>query len=321
MVQLTEYAEARHMKLWDFGRVTSGRIRISPKVGEPLGLVNGSEVFSSLFKYEAGDRVAYEIVLSPFGPENYREIAYVTIQVKDEPGALSQAAQFLKSLNIDILNSETVSSIPNVVMIWEMLVDLSFYGDSASLKREFDDAKTARDPALELVDYLDVEDSDLATRYTLGASLDSESVKTKALRKTEKKASIIEENSFKLPQAYASFMGKDSGPIMLIGDPEAWILSIVFLEEDVNLCRLKLDLPDRPGSLHEVMNVLGELSLNVIAGYTNVLVYYEHMTSELVVDLRRCEAQTIDELRGILEDRISSLGQRFSLASISSISF
>jgi hypothetical protein len=118
------------MKLWDFGRMESGRVKISPKVGEPLGLVDGSEVFSSMFKYEYGKKEAFEIVLSPFGPENYREIAYVTIQVRDEPGALAQASRFLKSLNVDILNSETVSSIPKAVMIWEMLVDLSFFGDS-----------------------------------------------------------------------------------------------------------------------------------------------------------------------------------------------
>ena len=167
-----------------------GKIRISQKIGEPLGLVDGSEVFSSMFKYEINGRGSFEIVLSPFGPENYREIAYVTFQVRDEPGALAQAAHFLKSRNVDILNSETVSSIPNVVMIWEMLVDLSFFGDSLALKKEFDDAKTSNDPALSMVDCLCVEASDLATRYTKGAAVENEKIKTKALRKTEKKASI-----------------------------------------------------------------------------------------------------------------------------------
>ena len=309
------------MKLWDFGRMESGRIRISPKVGDPLGLVNGSEVFSSMFKYEIDGKEAYEIVLSPFGPENYREIAYVTIQVRDEPGALAQAAQFIKSLNIDILNSETVSSIPNTVMIWEMLVDLSFYGDSQSLKQAFDDAKARKDASLSLVDCLDVESSDLATRYTMGASLDAGSVKTKALRKTEKKASIIESGSFDLPQAYVNFLGRDAAPIMLIGDPEAWVLSVVFMDEAASLHRLRIDLPDKPGALYEIMKVLGELSLNVIAGYTNVLVYYERMTSELVIDARRSKTRTPDELKSALTDRIASLGSQFSLVDIVPVSF
>ena len=309
------------MKLWDFGRMRSGKILISPKIGEPLGLVNGSEVFSSLFKYETDGKEAYEIVLSPFGPENYRQIAYVTIQVKDEPGALAQAAHFLKSLNIDILNSETVSSIPKAVMIWEMLVDLSFFGDSSSLKSEFDKAKAAKSQALSLVDCLCVEDSDLATRYTRGASLDSDSVKTKALRKTEKKASVIENGAFDLPQAYTNFLGRDSAPVMLIGDPDSWILSVVFLDDDVRLFRMRIDLPDRPGSIHEIMKVLGDESVNVVAGYTNVLVYYERMTCELVTDMGGSRTMTPEDVRTTLEDKISALGPQFSLLDVSAIDY
>ncbi len=293
-----------------------GKIRISPKIGEPLGLVDGSEVFSSMFKYEANGKSSYEIVLSNFGPENYREIAYVTFQVKDAPGALAQAAQFMKTRNIDILNSETVSSIPNVAMIWEMLADLSFFGDSLALKKEFDDAKHAGDANLSMVDCLCVEASDLATRYTRGAAIDTEKIKTKALRKTEKKASMIKDGAFELPQAYLNFLGRDSAPIMLIGEPDTWILSIAFLNDDVVLHKLSVDLPDRPGAIYEVMKALGEESINVLAGYTNVLVYYERMTCDLVVDVRG------SKLRGDMQaakDKIAALGPGFKLKEISSI--
>ena len=301
--------------------MASGKILISQRIGELLGLVDGSEVFSSMFKYEVGGKEACEIVLSPFGPENYREIAYVTIQVRDEPGALAQASQFLKSLNIDILNSETVSSIPNAVMIWEMLVDLSFYGDSASLKAEFDKAKAEKSPSVDMVDCLCVEDSDLATRYTRGASLDSGSVKTKALRKTEKKASIIEGGSFELPQAYLSFLGRDSSPVVLIGDLDSWVLSVVFLDDDVRLFRMKIDLPDRPGSVHEIMKLLGEESVNVVAGYTNVLVYYERMTCELVADFRKSTHHETEDARAAMKERIAALGAQYSLVDFAAVDF
>jgi len=297
------------LKLWDFGRMENGKIRISPKVGEPLGLVDGSEVFSSMFKYESNGKSSYEIVLSNFGPENYREIAYVTFQVKDEPGALAQAAQ--------ILNSETVSSIPSVAMVWEMLADLSFFGDSLSLKREFDDAKRSGDSNLSMVDCMCVEASDLATRYTRGAALDNEKIKTKALRKTEKKASLIKDGAFELPQAYLNFLGKDSAPIMLIGEPDTWILSIAFLSDDVKLHKVCIDIPDRPGAVYEVMKALGEESINVLAGYTNVLVYYEHMTCELVIDVRASDAK--GNLQEALRKRISALGAGFKLTEVASI--
>ncbi len=304
------------MKLWDFGRMESGKIRISEKIGEPLGLVDGSEVFSSMFKYESNGRSSYEIVLSPFGPENYREIAYVTFQVRDEPGALAQAALFLKTRNIDILNSETVSSLPNVAMIWEMLADLSFFGDSLSLKREFDDAKARSDPLLSMVDCLCVEVSDLATRYTRGAAVENDKIKTKALRKTEKKASLIKNGVFELPQAYVNFLGRDSSPIMLIGEPDSWILSIAFLNDDSKLVKLRIDIPDRPGAVHEVMRMLGDEGINVLAGYTNVLVYYERMSCDLVIDIRKAgRADLVEKLK----DKVGQLGPAFKLVSSESV--
>lgn len=307
------------MKLWDFGRMEGGRIRISRKIGEPLGLVDGSEVFSSMFRYEVDGRSNYEIVLSPFGPENYREIAYVTFQVRDEPGALAQAAQFLKVRNIDILNSETVSSIPGVVMVWEMLVDLSFFGDSLALKKEFDDEKSSAAPNLSMVDCMCVEPSDLATRYTKGMATENLRVKTKAMRRTEKKASIIKDSTFEVPKAYLSFLGKDSSPIMLIGEPDTWILSIAFLSDDAKLLRLSVDLPDRPGALFEIMKTIGDESINVLAGYTNVLVYYERMTCDLVVDVRAAVAKSRDDIESLLAPKIAALGPSFKLVEISSI--
>ncbi len=297
----------------------SGKIKISEKVGEPLGIVDGSEVFSSMFKYEIDGKSSYEIVLSNFGPENYREIAYVTFQVRDEPGALAQAANFLKTRNVDILNSETVSSVPNIVMVWEMLVDLSFFGDSLSLKKEFDDAKTGNDPNLTMVDCLSAEASDLATRYTRGAAVENATIKTKALRKTEKKASIIKNGIFELPQAYVNFLGKNSAPIMLIGEPDSWILSIAFLNDDSKLMKLSIDLPDRPGAIHEIMKALGEESINVLAGYTNVLVYYERMSCDLVIDVRAASAKTKGDLSEIIGRRISGLGPTFKMISAESV--
>ena len=307
------------MKLWDFGRMEDGKIKISPKVGEPLGLIDGSEVFSSMFKYEVDGKSSFEIVLSPFGPENYREIAYVTFQVRDEPGALAQAAQFMKARNIDILNSETVSSVPNVMMVWEMLADLSFFGDSLSLKKEFDDAKDAGDPVLSMVDCIGVKASDLATRYTRGATVESAKIKTKALRKTEKKASLIKNGVFELPQAYLNFLGRNSAHIMFIGEPDAWILSIAFLNDDAKLSKLSIDLPDRPGAIHEIMRALGDESINVLAGYTNVLVYYERMTCELVVDMRTAAAKMKGDVKTALKEKISALGPQFTLVEMSPI--
>jgi len=187
------------------------------------------------------------------------------------------------------------------------------------LKKEFDDAKAAGDPSLTMVDCIGVEASDLATRYTRGAAVESAKIKTKALRKTEKKASLIKNGVFEMPQAYLNFLGKSSAPIMLIGEPDSWILSIAFLNDDAKLNKLSIDLPDKPGAIYEIMKALGDESINVLAGYTNVLVYYERMTCELVVDVREASAKTKGDLRDALKRRISGLGPQFTLVEMSSI--
>jgi hypothetical protein len=110
-----------------------------------------------------------------------------------------------------------------------------------------------------------------------------------------------------------NFLGKNSSPMMLVGEPDSWILSIVFLNEDSKLLDLKIDLPDRPGALYEIMRAMGEESINVLAGYTNVLVYFERMTCDLVIDVRSFPLKAKEDLRDYLKKRIADLGPQFSL--------
>ncbi len=44
-------------------------MRIDDDIGQDLGLVNGSQAFSTMFRYDHGTDSSYEIVLSTFGPE------------------------------------------------------------------------------------------------------------------------------------------------------------------------------------------------------------------------------------------------------------
>ena len=93
------------MQIYDFGRLRGNKVRISESLGRPLGLVDGSQVFSTMFRYDHDGKVSHEIVLSTIGPENYREICNVTFYLIDVPGACAQVAKFLGERNIDILNS------------------------------------------------------------------------------------------------------------------------------------------------------------------------------------------------------------------------
>lgn len=302
------------MKLWDFARFAQGKIPVSRKVGDPLGLVDGSEVFSAMFRYESEGRESFEIVLSPFGPENYRELASLTFHIQDVPGALAQCAQFLKSLNIDILNSESISTVPGVAMIWRMLVDLSFFGDRPALSRAFSEKKKANDPSLSSVDDLTVKPCELAERFTKGAVTGLKRVRTQPLRKIEKKASLLRDGAFEVPEAYTAFLGRGEAPVLEIGETETWILSLVFLPDNASLLDLRTKIPDRPGAIYDVTAALAKRGLNVLTGSTTVLIYYKAMACDLVVDCAsagKSPAALIPEL----QQAVGDLGPDFALLS------
>ncbi|MDH4123123.1 MAG: hypothetical protein OEV21_03460, partial [Thermoplasmata archaeon] len=203
------------MKLWDFKMMHNGKIKIGESIADLLGILDDSEVFTTMFKYESNDKGSYEVVVSPFGPENYRELCYITFQIKDIPGSLAQCAKFLRARNIDILNSESIAFMPSISMNWIMLVDLSFYGDRKNLERDFKEAKDADDPLISLIDSMKTEPSNLAERYTKGSAAGNMRVTTRALRKMEKKSTLIKNGTLELPEAYLGFFGKKDAPVML----------------------------------------------------------------------------------------------------------
>lgn len=307
-----EIGDCYRMKLWSFRRMRDGKIAIGEKIAEPLGLLDNSEVFTTMFKYESDGRSSYEVVISPFGPENYREICYATFQIMDQEGALAQCAGFLKKRNIDILNSESVALMPSIVMTWVMLIDLSFYGDRENLEREFEEAKEAQDPSVSLIDSLTTEPSHLAERYAMGSAANNPRVTTRVLRETEKKPAIIENGILKLPETYLSFFGKRDAQTMLIGDTDSWILSISFLPEETKLWRLKFIIPDKPGAVYEISNAMASEKINILAGYTQVLIYYKEMLYEIIADISKCE-QGSENLESFIEQKVSSLGKEFSI--------
>jgi len=303
------------MRLWQFGRLRGSKIKIKEEIGRRLGLVDGSQVFSTMFRYDHNGSSSYEIVLSTFGPENYRQICSATFYMVDKPGACAQVSQFLGEKNIDILNSVSLSVISSVCMVWKMLVDLSYYGEPEALKAEFDQLKRTGSSKLEKVDAIDLEVSHISDRYTKGAAPISSSVRTRAVR-AKKGSSRIVDGEFQIPDDYMrSLSGVEDGqPLMMVGDTESWVLSITFLNQDARLLGIKLIIPDRPGAISDVTGLLASHNINLVAVHTKVLVYYESMELEVVADISKTDADG-EWLRSSLIDWISKQKGRYSLTS------
>lgn len=303
------------MQLYDFGRIQGSRVRIGERIGRLLGLVDGSQAFSAMFRYEQNGNTSYEIVLSTIGPENYREICNVTFYLVDVPGACAQVAKFLGERNIDILNSVSLSMISDVCMVWRMMVDLSYYGDSAALKEEFEGMKRQRSSAISRVDSMVVEASKISDRYTKGVVPAGSMVKAKPVRKEQKGPSVIRDMGFEIPPEFMQAMEGvgDGTPVIMVADQDSWVLSISPLKEGLRMVQMDFVIPDRPGAIFEVARSMADHDINLMSVKTKVLVYYETMSLAVVADVSRYKGGDLEALRSKTEEHLARLKGGFRL--------
>ena len=298
------------MKLWDFSRVKDGKVRIGDKIRRRLGLEDGSQVYSTLFRYEHDGSRGHEMVLSTFGPENYRELCNITFHMIDAPGACAQAAKFLADRNVDILNSVSVSTTCGISMVWKMLVDLSYYGDSTQLVEDFASLRRTSPAALSKVESMEISHSHISDRYAKGMTgpLPSK-IKVKPLRKVARSPSLIEDGNFAIPQDYLEHLEgvKEGSPVMMVGDVDSWVLSISFLPEDCRLAEFSFEIPDKPGAIYNTTDTLAAQGVNLLAVQSRVLVYGQRMVLDVVADLRQ------GDLDQVVKSVLDALGGEFKL--------
>jgi predicted amino acid-binding ACT domain protein len=309
------------MRLWQFGRLRGNKIKIDEELGQALGLVNGSQVFSTMFRYDYNALSSYELVLSTFGPENYRQLCQLTIHMIDRPGACAQASKFLAERNVDILNSVSLSTISGVSMTWKMLADLSYYGEPADLKGEFDALKKSRSSTVDMVDTMDIQISHIADRYNKGAAADSRTVKTKLINRKHKVPTLISNGEFEVPAEFLAELKdvKDGQPLMMVGDMDSYVLSITLMDAKAKLVRASLVIPDKPGAISRVADILGKHSVNIVSLQSEVLVFYESMTLDIIADISKCDLDT-EKLRSSLDDVLALQKGKYFVDDLQTIS-
>ncbi len=298
------------MRLWGFGRLKGSKVRIPAAVGGPLGMVNGSQVFSRMFRYDQGGHRSYEIALSSFGPESYRRLYSITFHMRDEASACAQVSRFLAERDIDILNSDSLSVISSVGMVWRMLADISYFGEADELEEAFRSLKGTS--SLSKVEEMVLCESNICERFNLGAAPSVTGISTKLI-KTDSEPTVIEDGEFRIPTEYLEMLKDvDDGSVaMMVADTDSAVLSLTFLK-DAHLAELSLIIPDRPGAVQKVTEALSELEMNLLAVHTKVLVFYERMSLDLVIDLGEYP-HGIDVLSQKL---CSGLGDGFELAGL-----
>ena len=205
-------------------------------------------------------------------------------------------------------------------MVWKMMVDLSYYGDSASLREEFEGLKRQRNASLSKVDSIEIEASNISDRYTKGVAAPGSAVKVRSIKQYKKVNSVIKNGTFQVPEDYLRAIDNlvEGQPVMMVADQDSWILSITPLDPKSKLAELDFSIPDKPGAIYEITKVLADQNINLLSVSTKVLVYYETMSMNIVADVSAYEGD-LETPRKTTEAHLASLKGKFILARIGAI--
>jgi predicted amino acid-binding ACT domain protein len=295
------------MKGWDFVRVRGSKVHIDEGLTEAIGLVDGGYVYSTLFKYGGDGAKEYELILSAFPQENYRTLTLVTIYMRDVPGATAQAARFLGSRTVNILNSKSLNAISDTTIIWRMLVDLSFAGEADILAETFRSLKESNDPSVSKLHHIDIQPADIGRVFR---SRSSGNQKTELRQGTPV---TMTGNAFDTSLEYSDILNDiDGSTAMIVVDPESWMLSITFLRKGTELVNMRFSIPDCPGSIQQVVDHLAEENVNLISVFSKVKICYQTMTLDITADLGACK-HSVDDMKKELPKALEKMNGIFEL--------
>ncbi len=291
------------MKIWEFAKVNGSSIKVDNWMSDTMGLVDGGCVYSTLFKHPQEGPKDYEIILSVFPQENYRTLTHITMYLDDVPGSSAQAASFLASKEINILNSISLNGISDTVIVWKLMADMNFAGEGDILREEFESLKSRNDPSVSKIRRIDFKPAEIGRLF----KGDNNNGKTEIRRGYP---SSIRNGCFDVSDQYGDVLGgKDGSNVLLTMDADAWILSITFFKEGTRLVKVGMEIPDCPGGITQALRVIADWNVNLISVFSKVKVCYETMYLELVMDIGKsdksfreiCDAlpSVMDGLNGI----------------------
>lgn len=302
------------MKIWEFTKVKDTKIEINRWLSDTMGLMNGGCVYSTLFRYTCKGPKDCEIILSMFPQENYHTLTYITFYMKDVPGSSAQASKFLSDREINILNSVSLNGISDTVIIWKLMADLSFAGEADLLLEDLEKRKAADDPSVSLIDHISITPAEIGRMFRV----DSRFHTKEEVKRAE--PCTFEDGTFDLAPAYENILkNADGRDVMLVADAESWVLSIIFFKPDTHLINLVFEVPDNPGSLQQIFDILAQRNLNLISVFSKVKICYQRMIIELVADVGQSNTSA-NELREFLPNELENLNGIFTLEKLEELS-
>lgn len=289
------------MKIWEFAKVKGSSIKVDDWMSDTMGLVDGGIVYSTLFKHPEEGPKDYEIILSMFPQENYRTLTHITMYLDDVPGSSAQAARFLSSREINILNSISLDGISDTVIIWKLMADLNFAGEGDILVEDFEALKAKKDPSVSKIKRIDIKPAEIGRLFKIK--------NTPADGKTEIRRGYPSriDGGFDVADQYGDILKDIDGENVLITmDADSWVLSITFFKKGTRLVKAAFEIPDCPGGIEQVLEVIAEYNVNLISVFSKVKICNQVMYLELVMDIGK-STDTFEQLKEKLPGRADRL--------------
>lgn len=298
------------MKIWEFAKVEGSSIAVDSWMSDAMGLVDGGVVYSTLFKHPAEGPKDYELVLSMFPQENYRTLTHVVMYLDDVPGSSAQAAAFLASRGINILNSISLNGISDTVIIWRLMADLNFAGEGEILREQFEALKEAGDPSVSKVRGIEVKPADVGRLFKGSPAGNGKEEVRRGY------PSRVEDGMFDVADQYGDVLPDIDGQNVLVTmDPNSWVISVTFFKEGTRLVKAGIEIPDCPGSIGQLLRVLADWNVNLISLFSEVKACNQTMCVELVMDAGRSRVP-VPEMTARLPVEMDALNGVYTLTEL-----
>jgi len=208
---------------------------------------------------------------------------------------------------VNILNSTSLNAISDTTIIWKMLVDLSFAGEADILAETFRALKESNDPSVSKLMHIDIKQADI------GRVFRSRSANSDKAEVRQGTPMAVTDDVFDTSVEYSDVLTDiDGSTAMLVVDPESWMLSITILKKDTKLVNMIFSIPDCPGSIQQVVDLLASENVNLTSVFSKVKICYQTMTLEINADLGACR-HSADELRKMLPAALEKMNGIFEL--------
>jgi len=299
------------MKNWEFTKIENNKIRMNRWLTDIMGLVEGGYIYSSLFKHPEKGPKRYELILSMYPQENFRNLTRIDVYMDDLPGSTAQSAKFLAEQGINILNSVSLNGISETTIIWNIMCELNFAGEGDIIKERFAKLKAENDPSVSLITYVSIKPANIGRMFRK----ESEGRVKEEVRHGS--PTTFQSGTFDLNVEYGDILNDVEGTeVMIIVDPASWLVSVVFFKPDTQLIRVNINIPDCPGTINVALEPLAKEKINLISIFSKVVISYQMMSLEVVADMKNCKL-SIPELRRMLDKYLSEQNGIFELVDIS----